>query len=49
MMVDKNRKLFDLDILVHHLSSGNTDSPTLSIHVDKKFMIELLLLDIQRF
>ncbi len=43
-MVDKNRELFDLDILVHQLSR-NTDSPTLIIHVNKKCMIELLLLD----
>ncbi len=45
MMIDKNRELFDLDILVHQLRSGNTDSPTLSIHVNKKCMTELLLLD----
>ncbi len=44
MMVDKNRELFDLDILVHQLSR-NTDSPTLIIHVNKKCMTELLLLD----
>ncbi len=45
MMSDKNTELFDMDVLVHQLSSGNTDSPTLSIHVDKKCMTELLLLD----
>ncbi len=45
MTSDKNRELFDMDVLVHQLSSGNTDSPTLSIHVDNKCMTELLLLD----
>ncbi len=45
MMSDKNRELFDMDALVHQMSNGNTDSPTLSIHVDKKCMTELLLLD----
>ncbi len=45
MISDKNRELFDMDVLVHQLSSGNTDSPTLSIHVDKKSMTELLFLD----
>ncbi len=45
MMSDKTRELFDMDVLVHRLSGGNTDSPTLNIHVDKKCMTELLLLD----
>ncbi len=45
IMCDKDRKLFDLDVLVHQMTSGNTDSPNLSIHIDKKCMTELLLLD----
>ncbi len=49
MIVDKNRDLFDLDLLVDQNSSGNVDSPTLSINVDKKCMTELLLLDDTKF
>ncbi len=45
MMSDKNRELFDMDILVHELSGGNTDSPILNIHIDRKCITELLLLD----
>ncbi len=44
MMIDQNRELFDLDVFVHQMSSGNTDSPILSIHLNEKCMTELLLL-----
>ncbi len=45
MMSDKSREIFDMDVLVHQLSGENTDSPTLNIHVYKKCITELLLLD----
>ncbi len=45
MMSDKSRELFDMDVHVHQLGGGNTDSPTLNIHVYKKCITELLLLD----
>ncbi len=45
LLCDKDRKLFDMDIIVKNKPSNNTESANLSINVDKKCMTELVLLD----
>ncbi len=45
MIVDKNRDVFDVDLLVHTECTINCESLTLNINVDKTCMTELVLLD----